>query len=178
MRIKLKFNAKSSKSKTPSTIYCSAGESCAAALACSDSRKSGSKLPHSKLELAGLLARPALDDDFRFGEEFDGVASLAVKDAEETFFPTAEGEIGHRGGDADVDADISRGRFVAEFARGGTACCEERCLVAVRTAAKKFHGLINGVSVNQAENGAENLCVGKLACGRQSVKDRGGEEIS
>src|SRR4029077_33679 len=115
------------------------------------------------LELAGFLARPALDDDFGFGEEFDGVAALAVEDAEETFLPAAEGEIGHRRGDADIDADISRGRFVAEFARGGTTGGEERGLVAVRTAAEKFHGFVNGIGVNQTEHGTENFRVGKLA---------------
>src|SRR5713226_6869907 len=132
----------------------------------------------TRLELARLLARPALDHDFRFGEKFHRVASLAVENAEETLFPPAEGEIGHGRGDADIDADISRGRFVAEFARGGAACGEERCLVAVGTAAKKFHGFINRVGVNQTEHGTEDFRVGKLAGGRQSVKNRGRQEIS
>jgi len=99
-------------------------------------RKSGSLLAHSTLKFAGFLARPALDYDFGFGEEFDGVASLAVEDAEETFFPSAEREIGHGGGDADVDADISSGGFVAELAGGGAAGGEELCLFAVMTAAE------------------------------------------
>src|SRR6267378_2487128 len=86
---------------------------------------SGRWLPHSKLKFAGFLARPALDHDFRFGEKFHGVAALAVEDAKETFFPAAEGEIGHRRGYADVDADISRRGFVAELAGGGTAGGEE-----------------------------------------------------
>src|SRR5204863_9280718 len=79
--------------------------------------KAGVMLSDCKLRLACLLARPAPHDDLRFREEFNGVAPLAVKDAEETLLPAAEGEIGHRRGHADIDSDISRGRFVAESAR-------------------------------------------------------------
>ena len=86
-----------------------------------------------------------------------------MKDAEETFFPAAEGEIGHGRGDADVDADISGGRFVAELAGGGAAGGEKRGLVAVGAAAEKFHGFVDGVGVNEAEDGAEDFCVGELS---------------
>src|SRR6266851_289833 len=183
MRMKLKFHSsklkvQSQKSRTRSRLHYNACESRAAAGAYGNSRKSGSKPPHSRLKLARFLARPALDDDFRFGEEFNRVAALAVKDAKETFFPAAEGEIGHGGGDANIDADISCRRFVTELARGGTAGCEERCLISVGTAAEKVHGLLNGISVNHAEDGTEDFGIGQLAGGGQSVKNRGGEEIS
>ncbi len=141
-------------------------------------RKSGSKLPHSKLELAGFLARPALDDDLGLGEKFHGVAPLAMENAEETFFPAAEGKIGHRRGYPDIDADISCGRFVTELARGGSARGKERSLVSVGAATKKFHGFINRVGVNQAEYGAEDFRIGKLAGGGQSVQNRGRQKIS
>jgi len=101
------------------------------------------RAPHSILKLARFLARPALDDDFGFGEKFNGVASLAVEDAEEAFFPSAEREIGHGCGDADIDADIPGRRLIAEFAGGGAAGGEERGLVAVGAAAQKIHGFVN-----------------------------------
>jgi len=95
-----------------------------------------------------------------------------------TFLPSAEGEIGHRRSDADIDADISSGGFVAEFARSGTAGCEERSLVSIRTAAEKFHGFVDGISMNQTEHGAEDFRVSKLAVGGQTVQNRGSDEIS
>src|SRR5260370_24490356 len=98
------------------------------------------------IELACFLARPALDHDLGFGEEFDGVASLAVQDAKKTFFPAAEGEIGHRSGDADIDADISGWRFVAEFAGRRTAGGKELGLIAIRTAPKQFHAFVNATA--------------------------------
>src|SRR4029077_3646790 len=101
-----------------------------------------------------------------------------MEDAEEAFFPSAKWEIGHGGGDADVDADVSRGRLVAEFARGGAARSKEGCLVAIGAAAEKFHGVVNGISVNQTKHGAEDLSIGKLACGRQVIQDRRREKIS
>src|SRR5580700_7284240 len=86
------------------------------------------------LELASFLPRPAFHDDLRFRVEFDGVAPLAMQDAKETFFPAAKREIGHRRGDADVDADISCGRLITEAARSGSVGGEERRLISVRTA--------------------------------------------
>src|SRR6267142_859709 len=142
------------------------------------SRCNGFVVMRSSLELARFLARPALDDDFGFGEKFDGVAALAVEDSEETLFPSAEWEIGHRGGDADIDADIARGSLVTEFAGGGTAGGEKRGLVAVRAAAQKIHGFINRIGVNETEYRAEDFRIGKPAGGRQAIKDGWREEIA
>src|SRR5467141_3184608 len=129
-------------------------------------------------KLACLLARPALDDNFGFGKKFDGVAALAVKDAEETLFPAAEGEIGHRSGNADIDADIPRRGLVSEFAGGGTAGGEKRGLVAVGAAAQKFHGVVNRIGMNQTEHGTEDFRVAKRAGGRQAIEDGWREEIA
>ena len=41
------------------------------------------------------------------GTGFDGVVGLAMQGAEEALFPTTKGEIGHRGGHANVDANIA-----------------------------------------------------------------------
>src|SRR5712692_4243652 len=132
----------------------------------------------TRLELACFLARPALDHDFRFGEKFHRVASLTVENTEETLFPATEGEIGHGRGNPDVDADIARGRFVAEFSRGGAAGREKRGLIPVRAAAEKFHRLIDGIGVDQAQHWAKNFRMRELACGGQPVQNRGLQEIS
>src|SRR6266850_215331 len=142
------------------------------------SRCNGFVVIKRSLELARFLARPALDDDFGFGEKLDGVAALAVENSEEAFFPAAEREIGHRGGDTDIDADIPRRGLVAEFAGGGTAGGEERGLVTVGAAAQKFHGFIDRIGVNETEYRAKDFRVGKLAGGRQAIKDGRSKEIT
>src|SRR5260370_30781918 len=101
-----------------------------------------------------------------------------MKDAEKSLFTAAEGEIGDWSGGADIDGDISGGRFVAEFAGRRTAGGKERGLIAIRTAAKKFHGFVNGIGVNQAEHGAEYFRMSKLAVCGQAVQNRGRQEIS
>src|SRR6202790_3242830 len=116
------------------------------------------------LELAGFLARPALDYDFGFCVELDGVAALAVEDAEEAFFPAAEGEIGHGRSDADVDADVSGGGFVAETAGRGAVRGEEGGLIAVGTTAGGVHGFVHGV--------------GELACRWEAIENCGGKEAA
>src|ERR1700734_3499047 len=73
-------------------------------------------------ELARVFFGPAFDDYFLFGIELDGVAALSVQNAEETVFPSAEREIGHGRGYADVDSDIAGGSFITEAPR----CCTAR----------------------------------------------------
>src|SRR5438874_12802863 len=123
-------------------------------------------------EFAGFLARPALDHDFRFGEEFHRVTSLAVQNAEETLFPPAEREIRHRRGDAEVDADITGRRFVAKLASSGATGGEQRRLSGVRTGTEKFHGFVHGVCVEQAQARAKTLRVRVRGCGWKFVKNR------
>src|SRR3954466_1929738 len=76
-------------------------------------------------ELARPLFGPALDDDFLFCVELDRVAPLAMQDAEEAVFPSAEWEVSHRRGDPDVHADVPRRSFVAELACCGAAGRED-----------------------------------------------------
>src|SRR5207302_571280 len=114
-------------------------------------------------EFSGFLARPALDHNLGFSEKFHGIASLAMKNAEKAFLPSAEREVGHGRGDTDVDADIAGGRLIAEPAGGGAAGGKERSLIAVWAMAQKFHGLVNRIGVDEAEYRAKNFCVGKLA---------------
>src|ERR1700730_2571410 len=112
--------------------------------------ESGVKPPHPKLKFARFLARPALHDDFRFGVELHGVAPLSVQNTEETFFPSAERKISHGRGDADVDANISGGRFLAKLSGSSAAGRKKRSLISIRTAAQKFQGRIDGIDVHKA----------------------------
>ena len=57
---------------------------------------------------------PALYYYFFVGVKFYGIAALSVEIAEEAVLPSCKWEIGHGGGHADIDADISRGGFVDE----------------------------------------------------------------
>src|SRR5947209_20491887 len=102
------------------------------------------------LELARFLATPAFHHNFGFGVELHAIFALAMENAVKAFFPAAEREIRHRRGDADVNANVSGGSFVAEFSRGGTTGGEQRSLVAVRTAAYEVDRFINVAGVQQA----------------------------
>src|ERR1700733_2076747 len=125
-----------------------------------------------------MLFGPALDYDFLVGIELDGVAALAMEIAEEAVLPSAKWEVGHRRGDTDVDADISRGRFVAEAARGRTARREQRRLIAVGAAFEEGERLVHVVGVNEAQDWTEDLCVGEIAAGRNVVEDGGLHDVA
>src|ERR1017187_9760537 len=132
----------------------------------------------SILELAAVLFGPAFDDDFLVGVELDGVAALAVEIAEETILPSAEREVSHRRGDSDVDADVARGRFVAEAARGGPARRKERRLIAVGAALEEGESVVHVVGVDEAEDWAEDFGVGEIAGRGNVVEDRGLHEVA
>src|SRR5579864_180957 len=93
--------------------------------------------PRTVLELSAVLPGPALDHNLFVGVELDGVVALGVHRAKEALFPAAEGKIGHGRGHADVDADVSGRRLIAELARRSAAGGKERGLVAVRAARQK-----------------------------------------
>src|SRR5580693_4456412 len=138
---------------------------------------SRSSTPLSSLELSAVLFGPALDYNFLVGVELDGIAALAVKIAEKAVLPSAEGEVGHGRGDSDVDADVPRGRFVAEAAGSRSARGEQRCLIAVSAALEKRESIVHVVGVDEAQHGTENLCVGQIAGGWDVVEDGGPHEV-
>src|SRR5438477_7176323 len=96
----------------------------------------------STLKLSRVLFGPALDDYFFLGVELDGIAALAVHDSEKAVFPAAEWEVRHGRGDADIDADISGGGFIAKAAGGRAAGSEQRSLIAVWIALEESHRLV------------------------------------
>src|SRR5260370_2729283 len=134
--------------------------------------------PTNLLELAAVLFRPAFDDNFLVGIELDGVAALPVEIAEEAVLPSTEREVGHGRGNSNVDADISRGGFIAEAARGRTARGEQRGLIAVGTALEEGQRFVHVAGVDEAEHRTEDLGLGQLAALRHGVKDRWVDEVS
>src|ERR1039458_9526859 len=135
-------------------------------------------LNRSILELAAVLFGPAFDDNFLVGVELDGVAALAVEIAEKTILPSAEREVSHGRGDADVDADISRGRFVAEAARGRSARRKERRLIAVGAALQEGASVVHVIGVDEAQHRAEDFGVSEIAGRGNVVEDRGLHEVA
>src|SRR5258706_15162984 len=125
-----------------------------------------------------MLFGPAFNYDLLVGVELDGVAALAVKIAEEAVLPSAEREVSHGRGDADVDADISRGSFVAESACSRSARGEERCLIAVSATLEERKSIIHIIGVNEAQDGAEDFCVGEIAGCGDVVEDRWIHEVA
>src|SRR5437868_2207192 len=93
-------------------------------------------------EFSAVFAAPTLDHDFLVSVKLDGVASLAMYGSEEAFLPATEGEIRHGSGHTDVDADIPRWCFIAEFARRRAAGGEDRSLISVRAAGQERDRLI------------------------------------
>src|SRR5579864_5759833 len=94
-------------------------------------------LNRSILEFPAVLFRPALDDNFFVRIKLNSFPPLAVQIAEETVLPSAEREIGHGCGHADVDANVPRRRFIAEAARRRSARRKQRSLIAVCAALQK-----------------------------------------
>src|SRR4029077_19618365 len=124
-------------------------------------RKTGPR--GARLELTCVLVSPSFDDNFFIGIKLDGVATLRVHVAEETAFPSSEGEICHWRRDADIDADVACGRLVPEPARCRTAGGEKRGLVAIRASLQEGQRIVHVSGVDQAEYRAEDFRVGKLA---------------
>src|SRR5258708_277324 len=132
----------------------------------------------SILEFPAVLFGPAFDYYFLVGVELDGIAALAVEIAEEAVLPSAEGEVGHGRGDSDVDADVARGSFVAEAARGRSARSEQRRLIAVGAALEEGERVVHVVGVHDAEDGAEDLSVGEITGCGDIVENGGIHEVT
>jgi len=125
-----------------------------------------------------MLLGPAFDHYFLLGVELDGIAALAVQDAEEAVFPAAERKIGHGGGYADVDSDIAGGGFVPEPPCRRAARGKQRCLVAVATALEECQSFVHIAGMNQAQDWTEDFRIRHVAGRRHVVEDRRLNEIS
>src|SRR5690349_24563218 len=74
---------------------------------------------------------PAGGDDFAAGVEGDAFGAVDVLVAEEGCFPAAEGVVGHRDGEGNVDADHAHSHGALELPCRGTGGGEDRGAVAV-----------------------------------------------
>src|ERR1700686_5339837 len=101
-----------------------------------------------------------------------------MQNTEETIFPSAEWEVRHGRGHANVDADISRRGFVAKFSCGRATGGKQRSLVPIRTVVQKLHSLVYGIRVNQAQHRAKNFCVRQFAGWWHAIKYGGLDKIA
>src|SRR5262245_59114142 len=134
--------------------------------------------PLSILEGTRPLRGPALDHDFLVGVELDRVPPLGVEIAEETAFPSAEGEHRDRRRDAEVDPQIAYLGLVPELAGGGAAPREEARLVAERRAVDERDRVVHRADVDQPQHGSEDLGLRDRPPGRHVAEDRGTHEGS
>src|SRR6266699_928629 len=98
--------------------------------------------------------------------------------AEETIFPSTEWEIRHWRGHTNIDADVACRRLVPESPCRGPARCEKRGLIAIGTALQERHRFVHIVRMDQAQYGAKDFRIGKLARGRHPVENRWFYKIS
>src|SRR5882757_6539361 len=125
--------------------------------------------------LAGA-GEPSRGDRLLPGVELDGFGSLHVQVPEEGLVPAGEGEPGHGGGDADVDADHAGVEVLLELPGGVAAAGEDGGAVAVGTAAADVEGLFERGGADDREDGAEDFVGGDLHARLDPIDDRGAEE--
>src|ERR1700680_3629816 len=95
-----------------------------------------------------------------------------MQDAEEAVFPSAEWEIGHGRGYADIDSDIAGGGFVAEATGCSAARGKERRLIPVLSALEAGQSFIQITSTNHTQDRAKDFRVSDLASRRDIVENR------
>jgi len=101
-----------------------------------------------------------------------------VQVAEEGLLPAREGERGHRGRDADVDADHADLGVGLEAARGVAAAREDHRHVTIARAVERGEGGVEGFLADDAEDGAEDLFFGDPHAGADVVEDGGAQEAA
>src|SRR5258706_9285563 len=127
------------------------------------------------MTLAGA-GEPSRGDRLLPGVELDGFGSLHVQIPEEGLVPAGEGEPGHGGGDADVDADHAGVEVLLELPGGVAAAGEDGGAVAIGTAAADVQGLFERGGADDREDGAEDFLGGDFHAGLDAVDDGGAEE--
>src|ERR1700721_3121126 len=132
----------------------------------------------ARLEFPAVLFSPAFDDNFLVGVELNRVAPLSVQIAEETVLPSAEREVSHGRGDPNIDANVSRRRFVAEAARGGSAGSNTRGLVSISAAFEESQRFVHAVGVHKAEHGAEDFRICQIAGCRNVIENSRLHEVA
>src|SRR4051812_16294410 len=101
--------------------------------------------------------KPARHGHLLLGVELDGFGALDVEVAEEGFVPAGEGEPGHGGGDADVDADHAGVEVMLELSRRITVLSKDRGAVAVFAVSADGEGFVERLGADDGEYGAEDF---------------------
>src|SRR5262249_172762 len=106
---------------------------------------------------ASRLLQPARDDDLLVGVELDAVASMRLEIAVERPLGTAEREVRHRRGHADVDAEHAGLDAIAVLACPLAARGEDAGRVAQLVLAHDRHRLVEVLRAHDAQHRAEDL---------------------
>src|ERR687885_877407 len=107
--------------------------------------------------LLALFLEPAPDHHFAIAEEVDHLTPLAVQGAEERLLSAAEGEVGHGGGHADIDAHVADVGPVGELASPAAVLRKDARRIAVRAVVDEREGLVERRSRHDRQNRAEDL---------------------
>src|SRR5688572_16569054 len=106
-------------------------------------------------EFSAPVRRPSFDDHFLIREKINCVAALRMEVAKEAVFPAGEGEVGHGGGNAQINTDVPGPDFMAELPGCTAAGGEEAGHVAIGRAVDHLDRVIQGRSPNHAQYGAK-----------------------
>src|SRR4029079_5320534 len=126
---------------------------------CAWARSAVSVRTHAARTRRTTASQPARDRDLLVGVELEGVAAVDLEVAEEAVARAAEGEVGHRRGDADVDPDHRGGRMARELARGLAARGEDRRRVGVRMRMKQGDRIVERLDRVDRRHRSEDLLV-------------------
>src|SRR2546425_10462943 len=121
---------------------------------------------------------PPGDDDLALREEPDRVAALWMEVPEERVLHPAEREVGHRGGDSDVDADVPRVDAVPEVPGVLPARRVDRRGVPVRARVHHVDCLLQGVDRQEVRDGPEDLLSGDAHVRPDVIEDRRADEVT
>src|SRR5260221_8012474 len=105
---------------------------------------------HASDRIATITGSPAGNDHFAFGVEAYHIAALWMQVAEERAFRAAEWEVGHRGRDANVDADVACLDTVTKLACCKSALCEDRGCITVFVSINQTDGLVQALNGRQS----------------------------
>src|SRR5439155_26493280 len=130
------------------------------------------------LKFARPPSRPSLDNHLLFGIKLDGVTALSVHIPEEAALPARKREESHRSCHTNVDTNVARLGFIAKLTCCGTTAREQARHVAIRGGVHQLDGLINRLSVHQAQHRTEDLDSGNLTSQVDIIEDCWPHEVA
>src|SRR5436309_9246187 len=121
---------------------------------------------------------PPGDDDLALREEPDRIPTLWMEIPEERVLHPAEREVGHRGRDPDVDADVPGPDAAAEVPGLLPARRVDRRGVPVRARVHHVDCLLQGVDRKEVRDGPEDLLSGDAHVWPDVIEDRRADEVT